>query len=664
MGYGSIKEIFNAGLSADALQKAVTEFYAEGTKASYNSGKKKNTEDYSDFENSLDSNTASEFGSNFKAETLGPLQDAKTAIEGMVQGLDPTNFQGADYLMKKGQELAVAMGIGQARMSEMRTTIADAIPEMLKLGISSDEAFNVLKEVPTALGVNTTMGTEALVEMGAAAEVSGVQTKELAQEFKGVGMSLYDVGDRMAEVANYAKSVGANVKAVSAEVVGNLKQLNLFNFDSGVKGLAKMASQATMLGIDMGKTFKLAEDLMSPEKAIDLAASLQRLGVSSSALLDPLKAMDLAQNDPEELQKEMINVSKEFTKLKADGTGFEILPGAKRRLREVAEAMGMSASELANMSIKSADLDMKMSKIKFPSLAASEEDKMLIANMSQMKNGEAVVQIKNEKTGKMEEVNVSKLTADQLTKLREQQADKDKSIEELALDQLNVLESIDAGINGGKAATTLGKASSPAMDRFYNAINVVRKESVRAATKDVTTEKVREGYSSITGGVEEAGVKALQGDYSGASDALLKLGPDLLKIGEQVATGFGSGILGGYANIKQGIQTVYEPVTGVQPLADDDKTGQLYKDMESIMGTNFVKTIVDEMAKAFTSVTTKSESLISGTVTHDINIKGDGGASLNNNEFGKKMIESMVDPKINSEFTKTYITPNVGLTAK
>jgi hypothetical protein len=183
-------------------------------------------------------------------------------------------------------------------------------------------------------------------------------------------MSLYDVGDRMAEVANYAKSVGANVKAVSAEVVTNLKQLNLFNFDSGVKGLAKMASQASMLGFDMAKTFKLAEDLMSPEKAIDLAASLQRLGVSSSALLDPLKAMDLAQNDPEALQKEMINVSKEFTKLKADGSGFEILPGAKRRLREVASAMGMSADELANMSIKSADLDMKMSKIKFPSLAS------------------------------------------------------------------------------------------------------------------------------------------------------------------------------------------------------------------------------------------------------------------------------------------------------
>jgi DNA-binding transcriptional regulator YhcF (GntR family) len=70
--------------------------------------------------------------------------------------------------MKSGQELANAMGIGQARMSEMRTTIADTIPEMLKLGISSSEAFNVLKDVPVALGVNTTMVVEALREMGAA----------------------------------------------------------------------------------------------------------------------------------------------------------------------------------------------------------------------------------------------------------------------------------------------------------------------------------------------------------------------------------------------------------------------------------------------------------------------------------------------------------------
>ena len=63
------------------------------------------------------------------------------------------------------------------------------------------------------------MSKEALVEMAAASEVSKVSVSELAKEFKGVGISLYDVGDKMAEVANYAKSVGVNVRAVSKDVV-------------------------------------------------------------------------------------------------------------------------------------------------------------------------------------------------------------------------------------------------------------------------------------------------------------------------------------------------------------------------------------------------------------------------------------------------------------
>jgi gas vesicle protein len=653
MGYGSIDDVFKGGLTGAALIAAVKLFYADEKKEKLKNTENDGAGDEETTNLGLDIQTAKNFGNAL----TNPLAEMSTAVTGIVQALDPTNFDGADYLMKSGQELANAMGIGQARMSEMRTTIADAIPEMIKLGLSSSEAFKVIEGVPVALGVNTTMGTEALREMGAAAQVSGVESKKLALEFKGVGMSLYDVGDRMAEVAVYAKSVGVNVKAVSAEVVTNLKQLNLFNFDSGVKGLAKMASQASMLGFSMEKTFKLAEDLMSPEKAIDLAASLQRLGVSSSALLDPLKAMDLAQNDPEALQKEIINISKEFTKLKADGSGFEILPGAKRRLREVASAMGMSADELANMSIKSADLDMKMSKIKFPSLAASEEDKMLIANMSQMKNGEAVVQIKNEKTGAMEEVNVSKLTADQLTKLREQQADKDKTIEELALDQLNVLQSINAGINGGKAASLFGKASTPAMDRLYNAVNVVRTESVRAVSNRVTTNNVRERYSEVSGGVEEMGVKALQGDFSGAGDALLKLGPALIQIGRDVATGFGKGVSEGYGNIKQGVQAVYEPVTGVKPFADDEKSTQLYKDFEKIMGSEFVDKITGGIVNAFNLVTTKQE--VSGNV--ELTIKGDGGTSINNTEFGKKVIEVLKDPTVNAKYDKFKASKNSGL---
>ena len=456
---------------------------------------------------------------------------------------NPENFKGADYLRDSAQEMANSLGLGKARMSEMKTTIADALPEMIRLGISEENALDAMVDIPKTLGINTSLGKEALVEMAAAANVAGVNVGKLATDFKGVGISLYDVGDKMAEVANYAKSVGTNVKAVSGEVVSNLKQLNLFNFDTGVKGLAKMAAQASMLGIDMATTFELAEDLMSPEKAIDLSSALQRLGVSSSALLDPLKAMDLAQNDPEALQKEMINVSKEFTKLKADGSGFEILPGAKRRLREVAQAMGMSATELANMSIKSADLDMKMSKIKFPSLASSEEDKLLIANMAQMKGGEAVLQIKNDKTGKMDDINVKDLTADQITKLKEQQSNENKTIEQIALDQLTALQQINTSLNAGKTAVNLGKATTPTMDRFYNVIQNSAAITATNLTKGITTENVRGAATGVLGPLEEEVIKFFKGEsdwatvsatLTEAKDGLLTIAGDLTKGGANV----------------------------------------------------------------------------------------------------------------------------------
>ena len=151
-----------------------------------------------------------------------------------ISAADPSNFSGADFLREASQKMSNQLGLGQARMSEMKTTIADTIPDMLRLGLTQAEALNTMSSIPKELGVNTTLGKEALIEMAAASKVSGVEASKLALDFKGVGMSLYDVGDRMAEVANYAKSVGVNVQAVSGLVVNNLKQLNLFNFDQSL----------------------------------------------------------------------------------------------------------------------------------------------------------------------------------------------------------------------------------------------------------------------------------------------------------------------------------------------------------------------------------------------------------------------------------------------
>jgi hypothetical protein len=566
---------------------------------------------------------------------------------------NPENFKGADFLRDAAQDMANSLGLGKARMSEMKTTIADALPEMLRLGITEKEALNAMEDIPKTLGINTSLGKEALVEMTAAANITGVSVGKLATDFKGVGISLYDVGDKMAEVANYAKSVGTNVKAVSGEVVANLKQLNLYNFDTGVKGLAKMAAQASMLGIDMENTFNLAEDLMSPESAIDLSAALQRLGVSSSALLDPLKAMDLAQNDPEALQQEMINVSKEFTKLKADGSGFEILPGAKRRLREVAEAMGMSATELANMSIKSADLDMKMSKIKFPSLASSEEDKLLIANMAQMKGGEAVLQIKNDKTGKMDDINVKDLTADQITKLKEQQSNENKTIEEIALEQLTALEQINTSLNSGKTAINLGKATTPTMDRFYNVIQNSGAIAATNLTKGITTENIRTGTNEVLGPLEEEVIKFFKGesDWATVTATLTEAKDGLLDIANDLGKGGANVLLKTTTEVMNMFTKEYSSV-GVNPT-------QITFDPNNPVLTQITSFI--EQLK--TGGVKETKTTVSGNVTHDFNIKGDGVGSLTQTEFNKFFLEAYTDPTIKSKVDAAYGTSNSGLMA-
>lgn len=651
MGYGSIEDIVKAGLTGAALIAAVKALEATAKK----DGAEEQLKKKSSASLTGDLDTGTEYITNTNITNLDVLKKDGVALTQILTDFqtaaNPANFEGADFLRDSSQQMAVSLGLGQARMSEMKTTIADALPEMLKLGITQSEALADMTNIPKELGINTSLGKEALVEMSAAAKVTNTSVGNLAKGFKEVGISLYDVGDKMAEVANYAKSVGVNVQAVSGLVVTNLKQLNLYNFDTGVKGLAKMASQATMLGISMGKTFELAEKLMSPEKAIEMSAALQSLGVSSSALLDPLKAMDLAQNDPEALQKEMINISKEFTKLKADGSGFEILPGAKRRLREVAVAMGMTGEELANMSIKSADLDMKMSKIKFPSLASSEEDKMLIANMAQMKDGEAVLQIRNDITGKMDDINVKDLTADQITKLKEQQSNENKTIEEIALDQLTALERINTSLNSAKTAVNLGKASTPTMDRFYNVMNKTQSILATNVTENITTGNVRDASTRIISPVEEELVKFFKGESSLESvaatltkvkDALVDIGGNLIKGAGNVGTKTASDIINEVTN-------TYSPL-GVQPT-------QIVMDPSSPFATQ-IQSLIDQYTKG-TPVETKTT--VSGNVTHDFNIKGDGVGSLTQTEFNKFFLESLTDPTIKTQFEKRYGTSNVGL---
>ena len=388
--------------------------------------------------------------SDLASDLLNPMSYLKRAMD----------------LESQAAQLRNTLGLGTEKSREFSQAIADNAGKFKEYGFTIEDVAGTYEDLFKSFKTNITISNEDLLELKTTASVTAVNVETLAGSFRDVGVSINDVGDNMLEVVNIAKDAGVAVSSVSKEVVGNLDKMNLYNFEGGVKGLAKMSAQAVRLNIDMSKMFSIVENAMDPEKAIDYAASLQRLGVQTSALLDPLRMMDMAQNDPAELQNQIVNMTKDFVRFNKELGQFEIMPGEKRRLKEIGEALGMSSGELQKMALNAANLDFKMKQIRFPSSIASKEDRELIATLATVnKQGVAEVKVKKvdaqgKPTGEFDMVAVENLTDAQIQGLKEQQSH-GLTMEEIAKEQLteqqrlnylieSVFTSIGYGVAGSK----------------------------------------------------------------------------------------------------------------------------------------------------------------------------------------------------------------------
>jgi hypothetical protein len=250
------------------------------------------------------SGTAADFDKNAYTLNIGAIT-AKIGeqFEGLLNSINPLDSTIFAQLETSANSVQKAFGLSKERMDEFKTSIADVAPELTKLDYSESEITTNLISIMQGLGGAASVSKEAIVELSAAAKLTGQDVGTLTTNFRDVGISVYDVGEQMKTVTEVARSAGVSVNQVSGKVMNNLEKMNLFNFENGVKGLAKMSAQAERLGIKMEQIFAQSEKVMNPEGAIDMSAALQRLGVTSSGLLDPLRAMDMSQNDPEQFQK-------------------------------------------------------------------------------------------------------------------------------------------------------------------------------------------------------------------------------------------------------------------------------------------------------------------------------------------------------------------------
>jgi hypothetical protein len=361
-------------------------------------------------------------------------------------------------------------GQGQAMADILRISMSESVTSVRKLGGDIENVLAIQKDAAVELGRNVVLTEESTKDLYATMKVTGVETAKIVGGMADVGISAGKATNEMLKVVNVARESGVNAKAVSETVLNNMQALNKYNFAGGVEGLAKMAAQATSLRIDMSQTLGFAEKVFDPEGAIEVAAAMQRLGVSQSSLLDPLKLMDLAQNDPAELQNQIAQMSQQFVQLGKDGH-FEIMPGAKRQLREVSQAMGISYDQLTKMALGSADLDKKMKEISFPNVP--EDQKKMIANMAEMgAGGEYKVKF-TDAEGKQQEKSVSELNEKDVAALEKMANTAPPTMEELAKQQLSATEAITAAINSLGDRTGLGLAGSKAGGGFLTGVRKI-----------------------------------------------------------------------------------------------------------------------------------------------------------------------------------------------
>ena len=508
--------------------------------------------------------TAEDFNKNAYTLNVGAIgKKLESQFEGLLDAINPLDTKIFAQLETYANSVQIAFGLSKERVDEFKTSIADAAPELAKLGITDQQIATNLISIMDGLGGAASVSKEAIVELSAAAQLTGQEVGDLTSKFREVGISVYDVGEQMKTVTEVARSAGVSVNKVSGKVTANLEKMNIFNFENGVKGLAKMASQAERLGIKMEKIFAQSEKIMNPEGAIEMSAALQQLGVTSSGLLDPLRAMDMSQNDPEQFQKEIVNLGKEFTRFNEKTGQMEILPGAKRRMKEVAEAVGLTREEFAQMALKSSDFEMKLKQIKMPSLAVDDDEtKEMIATMAQMKDGVATIQVRDKETGITTEKKVEELTPEDLENLKKANEDSSKTIEEIAFNQLDVMSQIKNLLSTGEVATKFAKATTPTLSKFYGLVADSKLEIAKAADNIFgSTEDMRTTFGELGRPVEGIIKGKIAGDDNKVKTEIGNLETNLFKVFTDFSSKFSTEVNTVQEKLIEKVQTAYsEPI--------------------------------------------------------------------------------------------------------
>ena len=421
------------------------------------------------------------------AETFLSIGDPKSYIKGVTDLMALSTRLNATFLQ------------GRGRIEEMQVAIADAIPGVTRLGGSIEQTVETIGDIAEASRRNVIANQETVSELFATTKLIGGTVEDLANSFLDIGIGVENIGEEMEKSISYVQSIGGNAKSVMKEVVQQTDKLNRYQFEGGVQGLTKMAAQASMLRFDMEDTFRLAEKVLDPEGAIEVAAAFQRLGVNAGDLVNPFQLMNQSIMDPSGLQTSLANVAKSFVSFNKEAGRFTINPEGVLRLREMEKEAELSSGSLSKMGIAAAEMGERMKQVSTAGLKfKNEEDKQFLANITSMGEG-GVFQVNLEDGTK---VDIARLQQDQFDRLIAREKDRPKTIEDMQRAQMGMSEIVKNDVRALRDKIVYGVVSMgpiPGLSEDLRGVSTAASQAISMEGKyRVGTEDVRKTLNDLT----------------------------------------------------------------------------------------------------------------------------------------------------------------------
>jgi hypothetical protein len=366
--------------------------------------------------------------------------------------------------------------------------------------------------------------------------------------------------------------------------------------------------------------------------------------------------MNQSINDPSGLQDSLAEVAKQYTYFDEKTKTFKINPQGVLTLREMEKQTGVSAKEMSKLGLAAAELDQRLSAVNMAGLNIKEEDKQYLANIAKMgEGGEYEVKLTNEK-GDEYTKKLSDITQTEMNKLIEQQKTGPKTLEEIAIAQLDVDKATLAAVGGMRDAFAYG-ITSPKQVRQGIAGAQRATKTVLSETSDAIKAKdfrdLSEGVLTTLGNVAKdlkEGNKPLTDVFANGLNGLgstldnsQKRFTEVLKeVGEKIASKLTNQTVGESA-LKSGVSKVVESYGGKVSTSSAPLTSSVGNKIEALQNTQ----------NNTTTQTTKGTVDVGGKI--EVDVKVPAGMST---EQTKQFIDSVFNDSKFKDYILRLTAPN------